>query len=149
MKKVRERRGDSFVLVLVAGTVVPDWILHAAIIKDGTIKRKNRQDDDLEVSVRFVELPGDSEAIFVPRGGVMVRMPGRTQYSKAFGPLQVMEIRRSRVVEYNRELCPNCLQFTTEIVARYTPKSGKEKTMFHCTSCRHKWACMVRSQNAA
>ncbi|MFA5762363.1 MAG: hypothetical protein WC931_02085 [Bacilli bacterium] len=147
MQSPRERKDDSFILVLVAGTIVPDWLSNYAVVKDGVIKRKNIHDDPLEVAVRLVELPGDTEAIFIPHGGVMVRMPWQAQYSPAFGPLQVMEIRRSREVERNRELCLNCMQFAVKITSWYQTKAGHKKINFRCAACRHEWTNTVVKQS--
>jgi hypothetical protein len=146
MQNARERKDDSFILVLVAGTVVPDWLTSSATIKDGTIKRKNIHDDPLDVAVRLVELPGETDAIFVPHGGVMVRTPGQAQYNQAFDPLQVMEIRRSREVEYNRELCPNCMRFTAKITSRHRTRAGHKRINFRCVACQHEWVNTIPKQ---
>lgn len=151
MKKAREKTDGSLVLVLVAGAILPDWLLSntAVIVKDGIIKRKDLNDDSMDVKVRLVELPPESEAIFAPHGRVLVRFPGQIQYNPVLESLQVMEIRRSREVEYNRLLCPNCMDFTAKVISRYRPKIGGEKVRFHCHKCRHEWDNLDGSRSAA
>lgn len=87
----------------------------------------------------------NGEALFSPGGGVIVKMPGSSEFWLAFGPMKVLEIRKPEKdgavsIIRNHHLCTECGLLSGQAIAS-TPGliAGRMDISFKCNDCGFEW----------
>lgn len=128
-------------LLLEPRVRIPNWIRNQTLnVKVEVTRRYLRKR-----STRVLAICG-GEALFIPGGSVVVRMPGSDEYWVAFNPMTVLKILdfESRPIAQNYYLCTECATLTGKVENhRQSEMVGWADADFRCTRCSHQWKLRI------